>query len=152
MDNQIKLPSAFQVNEKVGLQMLIDMLERARDGETTRVSFMNGKVKYDLQIPIREGNRLDDSAPIVGYFRIANVDSAFVHEPYANGFHYNSLRDRNIREHQQIVNEAQSTVFDDRTDRQRWADEFINDTDPNIPQGSQIISHLKRLRDNPPQD
>jgi len=147
MDNQIKLPSAFQVNEKVGLQMLIDMLERARDGETTRVSFMKGKVKYDLQIPIREGNRLDEEAPIVGYFRIANVDSAFVHIPYDNEYFYNSLRDRNLREHQHIVNEAQGNkVFDDRTERERVIDELINEVDPNQIDGSKILSHLKRAR------
>jgi hypothetical protein len=146
--DQIKLPSPFQVGESVGLQNLIDLLERARDGKTTRVSFMNGKVKYDLQIPIREGTHLD--GPVTGYFRIANVEGRFLNTPLENGFHYNSTRDQSLREHQQICNEGQ--IFDDRTEWERVIDELINRVDPNTTDGSKILSHLKRERTKPELD
>lgn len=94
-----KLPSKFQLKEKVGLQVLIDLLERARDGVVTRVSFLSGKVKYDIQIPVIKS--LGDDPE--GFFRIANVEEIYLNKPYENGLHYNSMRDHNLREHNEII-------------------------------------------------
>lgn len=82
-----KLPSAFQPMDKVGLQTLINILQKAKDAEITSVSFTNSKVKYNIAIPIRES--LDVRSEIISVFRLANIDSAFVHPPVENGFHYN---------------------------------------------------------------
>lgn len=89
-----KLPSQFQLNEKAGLQTLINLMEKAANGNITKVSFLNGKVRYDIQIPVI--NRIDDDP--TGSFRIANVDSSFLNKPFENGFHYNSERDLDYRD------------------------------------------------------
>lgn len=85
----ITLPSKFQPRDKVGLQQLIDLLCAARDGRVVKVSFLEGKVKYDLHIPLHgEGN------DVRGYFRLANIDAAYVHPPIENDLHYNHLTAR----------------------------------------------------------
>lgn len=73
-----KLPSAFQPGDKVGLQMLIDLMQEAKDARINAVNFSNSKVKYNIEVPVNDG-----------YFRLANIDSAFLHAPIENGFHYN---------------------------------------------------------------
>lgn len=91
-----KLPSAFQPKSKVGLQLIIDLLERARDGFVTSVRFTESKVRYDLQIPVFDTVDLNEKPK--GWFRISNIDSAFLNTPYENGLHYNSSRDQQWRE------------------------------------------------------
>jgi hypothetical protein len=83
-----KLPSAFQPGDKVGLETLINLLYDAKDADVVAVSFANDKVKYNLSIPIK-----NDGHPntLRTYFRLANVDSAFVGPPVENGFQYNSM-------------------------------------------------------------
>lgn len=94
-----RLPSQHQPEEQVGLQTLINLLEYAGKGKVTKVSFLPSKVKYDLEIPI-----MDKPGGLpYAYFRIANVDSAFVHPPFDNGFHYNSERDIAMRENSNIT-------------------------------------------------
>ncbi len=102
---QQRLPSAFQPNDKVGLQMLINLMEAAGNGQATKVSFLPGKVRYDITIPLVERlgtSETDDDMEdkVLGYFRIANVDSALLNKPFNNGFHYNSERDFMLREAQ----------------------------------------------------
>lgn len=73
-----KLPSAFQPGDKVGLQMLIDLMQEAKDARVNAVNFSNSKVRYNIEVPVNDG-----------YFRLANIDSAFLHAPIENGFQYN---------------------------------------------------------------
>lgn len=73
-----KLPSEFQPGDNVGLQMLIDLLQEAKDARVNAVNFSNSKVKYNIEVPVGDG-----------YFRLANIDSAFIHAPIENGFQYN---------------------------------------------------------------
>ena len=87
-----KLPSQFQLKQKAGLQKLIDLMERARDGVVTSIAF-HPKVKYDIQIPIMEHT----DGEVLGQFRIANVQEDLLLEPFQNGLHYNSWRDQQSR-------------------------------------------------------
>lgn len=91
-----KLPSHFQPKSKVGLQLIIDLLERARDGFVTSVRFTESKVRYDLQIPVFDTADLEEKPK--GWFRISNIDSELLNEPYENGLHYNSWRDQQLRD------------------------------------------------------
>lgn len=91
-----KLPSHFQPKSNVGLQLIIDLLERARDGFVTSVRFTESKVRYDLQIPVFDTADLEEQPK--GWFRISNIDSELLNEPYENGLHYNSWRDQQLRE------------------------------------------------------
>jgi len=91
---KVKLPANFQPGDSVGLQGLIDLLEEAKDGKVVAANFTDSKVKYTLSVPhYRNGVEL-------GYVRLANIDSALLHLPFDNGFHYNSKRDIGIREDQ----------------------------------------------------
>lgn len=90
------LPSHFQPKSKVGLQLIIDLLERARDGFVTSVRFTESKVRYDLQIPVFDTVDLEEKPK--GWFRISNIDSELLNDPYENGLHYNSRRDQELRE------------------------------------------------------
>ena len=84
---KVKLPSNFQPGDSVGLQGLIDLLEEAKNGKVVAVNFTESKVKYNISIPhYRNGIEL-------GYIRLANIDSALLHPPIDNEFHYNSKRD-----------------------------------------------------------
>lgn len=83
-----KLPSAFQPGDKVGLETLINLLYDAKDADVVAVSFGNDKVKYNLSIPIKTDGHPNT---LRTYFRLANVDSAFVGPPVENGFQYNSM-------------------------------------------------------------
>lgn len=53
-------------------------------------------MRYDLQIPVFDSPDLEETPK--GWFRISNIDSALLNEPYENGFHYNSARDQQFRE------------------------------------------------------
>jgi len=78
-----ELPSAFQPGQKIGLQGLINALQSANTGKLVSVSFTKDKVKYNIQVP------LVSDGEVLGYFRLANIDSELVHAPFENGFHYN---------------------------------------------------------------
>lgn len=112
------LPSSLQLQDKCALQTLIDIMEDARDGQITKISFLPGKVKYDIQIPIYIGVDLEPGQDAStrepsGYFRIANVDSAFIGIPFTNGFHYNSKRDQEFRNRfdQELVRHTEHSPF-----------------------------------------
>jgi len=78
-----ELPSAFQPDDKVGLQTLINLLQNARDANVVSVSFTESKVKYNLAVPVIVNGEEH------GFFRMANIDSAFIHKPIENDFQYN---------------------------------------------------------------
>lgn len=91
---KVKLPSNFQIGERVGLQGLIDLFEESKDGKVVAANFTDQKVKYTLSIPnYRNGVEL-------GHIRVANIDSALINVPFDNEFHYNSKRDIQSREDQ----------------------------------------------------
>lgn len=79
-----RLPSTFQPDDCVGLQSLIDLLQKARDARVVSVSFTDSKVKYNLAVPVS-----NEDGTHGGFFRMANIDSAFLHAPIDNDFHYN---------------------------------------------------------------
>jgi hypothetical protein len=96
-----KLPSAFQPGDKVGLQMLIDLMGEARDAKVNAVNFSNSKVRYNIEIPIGDG-----------YFRLANIDSAFLHPPVDNEFQHNDkVAIEARRQHEQ--HESTGTLLSD---------------------------------------
>jgi len=101
------LPSAFQPGQDIGLQGLINELQNAGNGKVLSVTFLKDKYKYNIVIPIiREWNA-------VGYFRLANIDSALVHAPFDNGFHYNdkvSIQSRAQQEEHRTRNEFKDYV------------------------------------------
>jgi len=106
-----KLPSAFQPNDKVGLQTLINIFQKAKDAEVTSVSFTQSKVKYNIAIPMGEVH--EDGSESMSVFRLANIDSAFVHPPIENGFHYNDVVAIEARRQDKRVN-----VLTDSTPKQ----------------------------------
>lgn len=86
-----KLPCDFQVGEEVGLESLIDMLHKAKNGKVTKVGFSNGVVKYDVQIDIVEALKEGETVNWEWHFRLANLNGYLLNKPFDNGFHYNSL-------------------------------------------------------------
>jgi len=105
---KLVLPSQFQPDEKVGLQSLINLLQSARDGSVVSVSFTDSKVKYNLAVPIIINGEQH------GFFRLANVDSAFLHEPIKNDFLYNDQVAIAARRHGEDIGyrNENSKVFD----------------------------------------
>lgn len=78
-----KLPSQFQPGDAVGLQRLLEQLASAK-AEVSKVSFLPGKVRYDLQVSTPDGS-----------MRLANIDSSFVDVPISDE---RSYRERIIDE------------------------------------------------------
>lgn len=145
----VQLPSRFQPTEKVGLQMLIDFFENARDGIVTSVRFTQSKVRYDLQIPVRDAGDPLDAKP-KEWFRLSNVDSDLVHPPYENGLYYNSTRDMNSREHDRIakaINPADKIPFYSEKTMEDFADfvqsQFKRD-DPRPINSEWLVNEFKK--------
>lgn len=111
------LPSKFTIDDEVSLSLLADLLLYARDGVIKGVNFTRGKVKYNLQVPIRQEGQPDR------YFRMTNIDSAFVLPKNENGFQYNS---KVIDAQREIMDKLQKEVEDLR----RWKKEFSDEWFP----------------------
>lgn len=101
--------SPFQPGEKIGLEHLINLLMKARDGEITAVKFGKGVVKYDIQVPV-----LDHiGAKPTKFFRISNIDAELIKSPDTGEFHYNDEVSKTTREYGNPVNAADSLSIDE---------------------------------------
>lgn len=102
--------SPFQPGEKIGLENLINLLMKARDGEVTGVRFGRGVIKYDIQIPIVEeevsnfdprydhpGMKPEPKKP-KKFFRISNIDAELIKAPDQGPFHHNDMVSQATRE------------------------------------------------------
>ena len=93
MENHGK--TGFSIGDKIGLQTLIDIFEKARDGVVKGIRILpNNVLKYDIDVHLF--GDLHNGHPI-GTLRINNIHQSVVHDPFENGFHYNSKRDLESR-------------------------------------------------------
>ena len=76
--------SEFRINDEVSLELLIDALLKARDAKVKGINITKSKMKYNLEIPVREEGKPHWS------FRINNIDEDLVKEKNENDFAYNS--------------------------------------------------------------
>lgn len=76
--------SEFRINDEVSLELLIDALLKARDAKVKGINITKSKMKYNLEIPVREEGKTHWS------FRINNIDEDLVKEKNENDFAYNS--------------------------------------------------------------
>lgn len=114
---QSKLPSQFTIDDEASLELLADLLLNAREAKIKGVNFTRGKVKYNLQVPIKQ-----EGQPI-RYFRMTNIDSAFLLPRNENEFQYNS---KIIDAQREIMDKLQKEIEDLR----RWKKEFSDEWFP----------------------